>query len=94
MKCNECGGHFDPADLSQVAIHIHKGITAPPIKGKKVITHARDVYPHCSGEFASGVHLYLSGEPIPERPCADALIQGWISAERDLKDNFVKTTQP
>jgi hypothetical protein len=89
MKCNDCGQQFDPADLSHVAEHMHTGIVAPPINGKRVIHHAREVYPYCSGEFASGVHIYLKGQHMPERPCLDECIQGWMCAERDLKDNFV-----
>lgn len=88
MKCNDCGQHFNLADLSQVATHMHAGIIAPATQGKKGIHHARELYAYCTGEFASGVHIYLKGGPVPERPCSDDLIQGWYAAERDLKDNF------
>lgn len=88
MKCIICNNHFDPADLSQVAEHMHANISAPSIIGKKGIRHAREVYPYCTGEFAVGVHIYLKGEPVPARPCADELIQGFYAAERDLKEGF------
>lgn len=96
IKCEKCGELFNPAFLDQVVKHMHNdSINVEVIqKGKKVIQNARDVYPHCGGEFACGVHIYLKGEPCPERPCSDKLIEGWYCAERDLKNNYILDTQP
>lgn len=90
MKCNICNSDFNPGDLSEVFYHEHKGIelTIPAPKVKKVISNARDVYPYCGGEFAGGVHIYLQGGEMPTRPCDDDHIQGWMCAQRDLKDNY------
>lgn len=96
MKCELCGLSFNPANLSEVFEHQHSGIelSIPDPKSKRVIKNARDVYPNCGGMFASGVHQYLKGLPMPERPCDDVMIQGWMSAERDLKDNYILESQP
>lgn len=84
-----CKKDFDPANLGEVFEHEHKDLTLNiPVASKRVIKHAREVYPGCSGEFASGVHIYLKGGECPQRPCSDELIQGYYRAEADLEDNY------
>jgi hypothetical protein len=90
MTCPECGKDFNPANLAEVFYHEHKDICLNlPVVGKRVIKHAREVYPGCSAEFASGVHSYLHGEDYPSRPCSDELIQGYYRAESDLQNNYI-----
>jgi hypothetical protein len=52
------------------------------------IKHPRDVYPYCSGEFAAGVRSWLNKNPAPTYPLSKEFIQGYYSAERDMKDNY------
>jgi len=89
MNCNVCGLDFNMADLSEVVKHEHKGLTTNITKSKKVIRHASDVYKYCSGEFAGGVHSYLSGDEFPKYPSSNEFKEGYICAGRDLKDNYI-----
>lgn len=89
MKCNVCGIQFNEADLSEVVKHEHNGMVAEKTIGKKVIKHASEVYPHCSGQFAGGVHSFLSGDGYPKYPDPKEFMQGYWCAERDLGDNYV-----
>lgn len=90
FKCDLCGQQVDMRDLGQVFEHEHKDLIIPETtKSKRVIQNAREVYPYCSGEFASGVHSYLHGLPMPTRPCSDDYMQGWMRAEIDLEDNYM-----
>lgn len=85
-----CNDSFDPADLSQVTAHMHAGIAVPPIKGKKVINNAREIYPYASPEFACGVHGYMSGRPMPTWPDTAEYRRGWMVADSDrLKDKYI-----
>lgn len=83
--CPDCGLDFEMNDLQQVFAHEHKILSTMEntVKAKKVIRNARDIYPYCGGQFATGVHVYMKGEPCPQRPCDDEHIQGWLCAERD-----------
>jgi len=90
MTCNLCNQSFDPTNLTEVAEHMHSDIFTPAIIGKRLINHAREIYPYCSGDFASGVHAFLRGGEVPCYPESKEAIQGWICAQRDLKDNFIK----
>ncbi|NJB37981.1 hypothetical protein HCO57_15370 [Croceivirga sp. JEA036] len=73
----------------EVVKHEHNGNYTLPNKGKKVIKHAREVYPYCSGTFAGGVHSYLSGDDYPKYDEQRDFKEGYFSALRDLKDNYV-----
>jgi hypothetical protein len=86
MKCNTCGIEFNEADLSEVFKHEHADIEAPKTKSKRVITHASDIYPHCSGQFAGGVHSFLSGDPNPTQQDPAEFRQGYYRASFDCED--------
>lgn len=60
MICNTCNLPFDESDLSMVAFHEHSGLKIAEIKGKKVISHAKDIFPNASIQFCMGVHNFLS----------------------------------
>lgn len=63
MKCNECGLHFDESDLQQVINHEHlnnKIKMETDINSKKVIEHARDIFPNAPMDFCIGVNNFLS----------------------------------
>jgi hypothetical protein len=89
MECGICKQEFNEADLMEVVEHEHNGNYTLPNKGKKVIKHARDVYPYCSGEFSGGVHSYLSGDDYPKYNEQKEFKEGYFSAQRDLKDDYV-----
>lgn len=61
MICNNCGLPFDESDLSQVGFHEHIGLNLPMTKGKKIITHAREIFPEASIQFCIGVHNHING---------------------------------
>ena len=91
-QCQTCGLNFEMNNLKQVIAHEHtkQFIMETEHKTKKIINNAREVYPYCGGEFAGGVHTYMQGMPMPQRPCDDDHIQGWICADRDnLLDKYV-----
>lgn len=94
MICNDCGLPFDESDLSQVFEHEHKGLKLElmDIKSKKVITHARDIYPNCSIQFAMGVHAWLyEGKNFDQRLMyqeSEEFRQGFYQAQYELEDNY------
>lgn len=88
MKCNICGTPFNEANIREVFEHEHEGIKTKEKIGKKVISHAREVYPYCSGEFAGGVYSYLSGDDVPKHPDSNEFRSGYFSAQRDLADKY------
>lgn len=64
MICNECGLPFDESDLEQVINHEHlnnKIKMGAGVKSKKVIEHARDIFPNASMDFCIGVNNFISG---------------------------------
>lgn len=61
MICNNCGLPFDESDLSMVGFHEHADLNIPETKGKKLISHARDIFPNASVQFCMGVHNFLNG---------------------------------
>jgi len=88
MICNDCGLPFDESDLSKVFEHEHKGIKImETIKSKKVISHARDIYPNCTIGFAMGVHNYLSGDYDESRMYQEStdFKQGYYQAQQEPK---------
>lgn len=86
MKCNTCGLEFNESNLNEVAEHEHKGLQTPKIKGKRVIKHASDIYPHCSSKFAAGVHSFLIGNPNPTMQESPEYRQGYYRASFDCED--------
>lgn len=90
MKCNNCGEEFNEADLSEVFKHEHANIEVPRIIGKKVISHASEIYPNCGGEFAGGVHSYLQGDEVPRHPDPNDFRRGYFTAKgHDLNSKYV-----
>jgi hypothetical protein len=64
MICNECGLPFDESDLGQVINHEHlkkKIKMETDIKSKKVIEHARDIFPNAPMDFCIGVNNFIGG---------------------------------
>lgn len=94
MKCNSCGLWFEESDLSQVVAHEHQidFIMKKEVKGKKVIKHARDVYPNCSVQFACGVHTWINrGDDYDQRSMhqeTSDFQNGFHQAQEELKDNY------
>lgn len=94
MICNECGLPFDESDLSQVLKHEHNGskLESIDIPSKKVINHARDIYPNCSIQFAMGVHAWImEGNEFDLRLMyqeSDEFKQGFYQAQYQLEDNY------
>lgn len=97
MICNDCGLPFDESDLSQVFEHEHKGITLKieTPKSKKIISHARDLYPNCSIQFAMGVHAWLrKGSDFDQRLMyqeSEDFRKGFYQAQYELEDNYLLT---
>ena len=61
MICNECGLPFDESDLKQVINHEHTGFTTNlDIKGKRIISHAKDIFPNAPLDFCIGVNAWIS----------------------------------
>lgn len=89
IECSICGSNFNAANLSEVVKHEHINFQInEQVKSKKVIKHASEVYPYCSGEFYGGVHSFLEGDDFPTWPSSNEYKAGYISAQRDLKDNY------
>lgn len=61
------------------------------VKIKKVIKHARDIYPDCSTEFAMGVHNFLSGDYDQRRMYQESsdFKQGYYQAQCELGDMYI-----
>ena len=94
MICNDCQLPFDESDLSQVFVHEHKGITLKikDVKSKKLIEHARDIYPNCSIQFAMGVHAWIiEGKDYDQRLIyqeSEEFRQGFYQAQYECEDNY------
>lgn len=94
MVCNRCGLSFDESDLSQVFEHEHTGLKLKieEVKSKKVINHARDIYPNCSIQFAMGVHNWITyGKEYDLRLMyqeSDDFKRGYYQAQYELEDNY------
>lgn len=92
MKCNNCGLEFDESDLSQVIAHEHQiEMSIEPNVGKKVISHARDIYPNASIQFCMGVNNFLSGDYDISRMYQESrdFMLGYWQAEIELKDKYI-----
>lgn len=95
MICRSCGNPFDMSDLQDVIKHEHytdKTETDMEVKSKKVVDRnwvSNEAYPNARPEFCTGVWKYLNGEPYPVYPASKEVMQGYYSAERDLKDNYI-----
>ena len=95
MICNDCGLPFDESDLSQVFEHEHNGLKlqSTEVKSKKVIKHARDIYPNCSIQFACGVHTWIKeGKDFDQRFMyqeSEDFRRGFYQAQYECEDNYI-----
>lgn len=94
MICNGCGLSFDESDLSQVVSHEHQieFIMEKEIKGRRLIKHAKEVYPNCNNQFACGVHAWINkGDEYDQRLMyqeSSDFQNGYNQAKEELKDNY------
>lgn len=59
---------------------------------KRKIKSAHEIFPESCPEFICGVHNYLKGGEVPQRPNDDDFIRGWHQADGlDLRDRFELT---